>query len=231
MNIIENSKDKLVIRMERNESLMNAIRRSVTEIKTLAIEEVEIFKNDSALYDEVLAHRLGLIPLKTEKNMNSKTKIDFKLSKKGPCTVYAEDLEGSAEIIYPKIPITILGENHKLELVATATLGDGVYHDKHTPGIFYYRFLLQVNSSPEADKIIQESKGLIKPEKKGSKWICDLDEAVVDKIVEKNKDSVTDSEEMIVVIESFGMLTAKEIFLKACDAIVDNLDEVEKLIK
>ena len=44
--------------------------------------------------------------------MNSKTKIDFKLSKTGPCTVFAEDLEGAGEIIYPKTPITILGDEN-----------------------------------------------------------------------------------------------------------------------
>ena len=88
MEIIENNKEKLVLRIDSNEQLANAIRRSVSEVKTLAIDTVEIFKNDSALYDEILAHRLGLIPLKTEKSMSDKTKVDFKLTKTGPCTVY-----------------------------------------------------------------------------------------------------------------------------------------------
>src|SRR3989338_2422601 len=112
MDIIQNTPDKLILYMESNEQLANAIRRSVSEIPTLAIDEVEIFKNDSALYDEVLAHRLGLVPLKTEKSMNAKTQIDLKLSKKGPGLVYAEDLQGQAEVIYGKIPLTLLGENH-----------------------------------------------------------------------------------------------------------------------
>ena len=60
MEIIQKTAEKLILRMPANESLANAIRRSVSEVPTLAIEEVEIFKNDSALYDEMLAHRLGL---------------------------------------------------------------------------------------------------------------------------------------------------------------------------
>ena len=128
MESILKTQEKLVLRVEENERLLNALSRSVAEIPTLAINEVEIFKNDSALYDEVLAHRLGLIVLKTEKSMNSKTKIDFKLSKTGPCTVFAEDLEGAEDIIYPKTPITILGDENKLELVATAILGKGIDH-------------------------------------------------------------------------------------------------------
>ena len=65
MEVVKKTPELLVIRTEANESLANAIRRSVSEVPTLAIDEVEIFKNDSALYDEMLALRLGLVPLKT----------------------------------------------------------------------------------------------------------------------------------------------------------------------
>src|SRR3989344_4817009 len=143
MSIVIDSPDKLVLRLTISESLANAVRRSLSEVPTLAIDEVEIFSNDSALYDEMLALRLGLVPLKTERGMSQKTKIDLKLTKKGPCTVYAEDLRGQAEVVYPKIPITILGEGHKLELVATAILGKGIEHAKYLPGLCYYRNILE----------------------------------------------------------------------------------------
>src|SRR3990167_6775281 len=134
MEAITNTKEKLVLRGQISESLANAIRRSVVEVPVLAIDEVEIYKNDSALYDEVLAHRLGLIPLKTESNMTEKTSVEFKLTKKGPCTVYSGDLNGSGEVVFDKIPLTILGDDGKLELVATAKLGKGVDHAKYIPG-------------------------------------------------------------------------------------------------
>jgi len=232
MQTIQSTPEKLILRIDLNEPLANAIRRSISEVPTLAIDEVEIFKNDSALYDEVLALRLGLIPLKTEKSMSSKTKIEFKLSKKGPCTVYAEDLKGPADIIYGKIPITLLGENHSLELVATARLGTGLEHAKHVPGLCYYRHLVEVKSSPQVDNIIQNSKsGLIKPEKKGSKWLCDLNEAEIDEINKIEKDAVSDSNEMIFIIESYGNMPAKEIFEKAIKSLKSNLSDFEKKIK
>ncbi len=231
METIENTQEKLVLKGEISESLANAIRRSVAEIPTLAIDEVEIFKNDSALYDEVLAHRLGLIPLKTEKGMSEKTKIDLKLSKTGPCTVCASDLEGNAEVVYGKIPITILGEGHKLELVATATLGKGISHAKYTPGLAYYRHILEVKSSPEIDKLVQKSKGAIRAEKKGAIWVADLQEETVDEINKMDKNAIKDSKEMVFIIESFGLLSAKDIFSKAIEALTENLDEFEKAIK
>jgi len=231
MEVVKKSPELLVLRIDANESLANSIRRSVSEVPTLAIDEVEIFKNDSALYDEMLALRIGLIPLKTEKGMTKKTKIDLKLSKTGPCTVYAADLDGNAEVVHPKIPIVILGEGHKLELVATAVLGRGIDHAKFIPGLCYYHHLLEVKSSSEIDSIVQGSKGLVKPEKKGSKWICDLNEAEVDQIEKLEKESVKLSEEMLLVIESYGNMDAKDILTKAIDALSDNLDEFEKSLK
>ncbi|MBM3232660.1 DNA-directed RNA polymerase subunit D [Candidatus Pacearchaeota archaeon] len=231
MEVIEKTPEKLILRMPANESLANALRRSVSEIPTLAIDEVEIFKNDSALYDEVLAHRLGLIPLKTEKSMNSKTKVDFKLSKTGPCTVYSEDLQGSAEVVHPKIPLTILAEGNKLEIVATAILGQGINHAKYIPGLCYYRHILEVKSTPDIDKIIQNSSGAMKPEKKGSKWVCDLNDADIEAVTNVDKNAITQLDELVFIIESYGNMPAKDVFAKSIEALEENLDEFEKALK
>ncbi len=230
MEILEKSPEKIILRAEINETLANAIRRSISEIQVLAIDEVEIFKNDSALYDEVLAHRIGLIPLKTEKSMSEKTKIDFKLSKIGPCTVYSEDLQGPAEIIQGKIPITILGKEGKLELIATATLGKATSHAKYSPGICFYKHIQEIKSFPEIDKIIQNSKGLIKAEKKGSKWICDCNESEIHEIQKIDDKAVSDTKELIFIIESYGQMKAEDIFKEAISALTDNLKEFEKAL-
>lgn len=92
--------------------LANALRRiMIAEIPTIAIEKVNLYQNTSLLADEVLCHRLGLIPLKIDPSLieeklpdeeyNDKNHIKFFLHKK--CvkqgdrllneTIYAEDLE------------------------------------------------------------------------------------------------------------------------------------------
>ena len=46
-------------------ALANAYRRlMLSEVPTMAIEKVYIYNNTSIIQDEILAHRLGLIPLK-----------------------------------------------------------------------------------------------------------------------------------------------------------------------
>lgn len=231
MTIVSKSPDKVVIRMPANETLANALRRSVAEVPTLAIDEVEMYKNDSALYDEMVAHRLGLVPLKTEPKMNEKTKVELKLSKAGPCTVYSGDLEGNAEVVHDNIPLTILKEGHKLELVATAILGKGIDHAKYTPGLAYYRHILKVKSNPQIDTLIQKSSGLIKAEKSGSSWLCDLNEATQHAITVLDDKAMSDSDEMLFIVESYGNMPASDILKKAIASLSDNLDDVVKAFK
>lgn len=48
-------------------SVANAIRRIlIAEVPTVAIETVHIYQNTGVVQDEVLAHRLGLIPFKID---------------------------------------------------------------------------------------------------------------------------------------------------------------------
>jgi len=47
--------------------MANAVRRiMLSDVPTMAIEKVHIYQNTSIMQDEVLAHRLGLIPLKAD---------------------------------------------------------------------------------------------------------------------------------------------------------------------
>mmetsp|Transcript_24020 Transcript_24020/g.66564 ORF Transcript_24020/g.66564 Transcript_24020/m.66564 type:complete len:383 (-) Transcript_24020:401-1549(-) len=65
MNVIENEENNLVFElMGCDASFANALRRILlAEVPTVAIENVYMWNNTSIIHDEVLAHRLGLIPI------------------------------------------------------------------------------------------------------------------------------------------------------------------------
>ena len=68
LKIVTDSDDELVVDITGITAAMaNAIRRIlIAEVPTMAIERVDLYQNTSVLNDEILAHRLGLIPLKVD---------------------------------------------------------------------------------------------------------------------------------------------------------------------
>lgn len=248
MKILEKEKEKLVFMEEIDESLANAIRRSVTEIPVLAIDEVEIYKNDCVLYDEIVANRLGLVPLKMEKGMDfpeecsckgkgcSKCTIQLKLAVKKPGFVYAGELKGKAEVVFEKTPIAYLREDQEIELVAFARLGRGKEHAKYSPGLAWYRNIAEIEIKDSSAKECVEAcpLGLLSFDKKlevKNIWKCDLCEACVEACKNKgNPDAIKikPGKDIIFFIESFGQMEAKDIFIQAVDVLKDNLKKVLK---
>jgi DNA-directed RNA polymerase subunit D len=198
-------------------SLANAIRRSVLEIPIMAIDEVEIIKNDSALYDEMLAHRIGLVPIKTDIVKETK----FKLKEVGPKIVYSMDLKPSNGTPF-KLPLIILDDGQELELIANAKLGKGIEHIKYSPGLIYYKH----NLAPEILDFVEiddSGKVLYNEEEFKDKPLSEEQINKINKIKEVN--------ELVFNIESWGQIEVKEIFSKAIDVLDKNLQEFNKIIK
>jgi len=128
-------------------SFANMLRRAmVSEVPTLAIEDVRIYDNTSVLFDEMLAHRLGLIPLRTDLDRYV-TRAEctcegagcpvctatYTLSAEGPKTVYSSDLipqDPDAAPAEEEIPIIDLDKDQKVVLEAYAVIGTGKEHAK-----------------------------------------------------------------------------------------------------
>ena len=236
MKLIEKKENQIVFSEEISEGLANAIRRYVNEIPILAIDEVEIHRNDSALYDETIAHRLGLIPLKMDKTFNEKTEIGLKLSVKKEGVVYSKELKSKGvEVIFPEIPITILDKEQEIELIATARIGKGNEHSKFSPGLMFYRnsaeiiadsdFLEDIKKAcPKAEIKEKDRKIIILDNKKQE--ICDVCEGICEEHGKKAEVHLKD--ELIVTIESFGQMDVKEIFSNTIKELNKDLADVSK---
>jgi DNA-directed RNA polymerase subunit D len=214
IKLINKSDKKLSFSGEISATLANAIRRSVNEIPILAIDTLEISKNDSALYDEIISQRMGLVPLKNE-NLRLPEECDcgkedgcgkcstkFKLAKEGPCVVYSSDLSPKDSIEY-KMPITILAAEQEIEFVAIAKMGQGITHTKFSPGFLYYKYVDDIEDNKDDTKF--------------------------KKLIEENRKNA--GKEIIVNIESWGQISAKEIFTEAIKSLTKNLNELVKKIK
>src|SRR5579884_616275 len=67
VKVLEADQSHVKLKIEGfDQSYLNSVRRiSLAELPVLAIDDVVILENTSPVYDEVVAHRLGLIPLVT----------------------------------------------------------------------------------------------------------------------------------------------------------------------
>ncbi len=128
----------------------NALRRAMlADIPKMAIDYVDIYDNTSVIFDEMLAHRMGLIPIKTNLDMYqlreacdckgegcALCQVTFTLSAEGPCMVHSGDMKSSDPETIPadaNVPIIELKERQKLVLTAVARLGRGKEHAKFQP--------------------------------------------------------------------------------------------------
>ncbi len=161
----------------------NALRRSIlAEVPTFAVDEVEFFENDSALFDEIIAHRLAMIPLITPSERFSLDSLDLEdytvtlsLEAEGPGMVYSGDLKSDDEGVKPanpNIPIVKLAEGQRVMLNAYAKLGRGKDHAKWQPGYAYYKYLTKIHvdkSLPEWEELkeLAERRGLPTEETEG----------------------------------------------------------------
>lgn len=135
-------------------AFMNSFRRIiVAEVPSMAIDEVVVIENSSMLHDEILAHRLGLIPLRTDldsynlpEECSCKSELGCNLCRTSLTlnietqdnnkTVYSGDLKAENPDVRPvseKIPIVKLATGQRLKLEAYARLGKGEKHVKWQP--------------------------------------------------------------------------------------------------
>ena len=234
---------------------INTLRRyAISRVPTMAIDFVEFSKNSGLLYDEMVAHRLGLIPLTTDlENYNLpeeewteptedprvEVQLTLKSGKtKSPTVIYAEDLVSKDDKItpvHPKMPITKLIEGQEMEFVATARLGVGEEHVKWSPGHVWYRHYphITIDKQPKnAEELAERYPNVFEIKSKKLQLTKDAAYHFPDTDLDIDGISVEFKDgDYILLIESWGQLPPKKILQEALAAYDNQLDEFVKLTK
>ena len=205
IDILEKEDGRVIVKFSNSpRQYVNALRRlSISEVPTLAIDDVIILENSSVMHDEAIAHRLGLVPLRTDldrfvmphdcdckstlgcskcrvllvldSEANEKTKV-----------VTSGELLSEDELIKPvsrDIPIIILAPSQKLKFEAYARLGVGKDHAKW---------------QPTSAAIVKDGK---------------------------------DENESILIIETNGALTAEEVIMAAIEKLNSKIKNFNHVIQ
>jgi len=255
---------------DTNPSFANALRRViVADVPKMAIDNVEFhlgpimdekgtaYESVSPMFDEIVAHRLSMIPVPTDLDvLNFRAKcsckgegcpnctIMYSLNKKGPCTVYSGDLEPIGDtklrIKDDLIPIVKLADDQALLIYATAELGTGKQHAKWQAAIGAgYRYFAKIEiEHSKCDlggscvKICP--KGVLAKEdrkivaKRPEK--CNLCNSCVE-VCDAGVIKVTpDPTKILFRFETDGSLPAKEVLLQGLKALEERYEALREQI-
>jgi len=182
----------------------NALRRiCLNGVPVFAIDTVDIIENSSVLADEGIAHRLGLIPIKTDlsrfvepskcechsesgcSNCRVMLMIDA-VESDTTRTINSNELTSEDDTVKPtsdKIPIVVMAPGQRLKLEAYARLGRGTEH---------------------------------------AKW----NSSNISTLINTDKE-----EEYVLTVESTGALTPQQIFIGGVEELSKRLEEFNTILK
>ena len=237
----------------------NALRRTlINDVPKMAIETVDFhlgpirdeegneYESVTPLFDEMIGHRLGLIPIPTDLTLFGfrdqctcegegcpNCTIMYSLNKKGPCEVYSGDLEplGSQEfrIKDELIPLVKLGEGQAILIYASAELGTARRHAKWqvTNGVGYKYYPSVSIDHKKCDRggscvracpqgVFEKSEGEVSVVNPEA---CDLCRACLE-VCETNAVSVAgDDTRFIFEFETDGSMDATTALMKALEIL------------
>ncbi|MDD5253878.1 MAG: DNA-directed RNA polymerase subunit D [Candidatus Nanoarchaeia archaeon] len=256
LKLIDKNKEKISFLIKDTEAAyVNTVRRLIMEeVPTMAVEEVKFIQNTSALYDEMLALRLGLVVIKTDLksyNLPGECKCKGKgcaqcetyatLKKIGPGNVYAEDLkfkDPKIKAVYPKTLIVKLGDGQEVNVQCKLILGKGKDHAKFIPGLVYYNAypkieILKPTVATDAVKVCPRNVFRVANKKLNVEELekCDLCMACVESL---GKDVISvegSKKDFIVFVEPWGQLKSQEMIEEAMKELNKKLDEFNSKVK
>jgi DNA-directed RNA polymerase subunit D len=252
--------NKGVLRIEETDVyFVNALRRvMLAELPKLAIDDVIIYDNTSPLFDEMMSHRLGLIPIPTDLSLLSfrsdckcegkgcpTCTVRYTLSKEGEGVVYSGDLQPehpSYAIIEKGIPIVQLTKDQRVILEVEAVLGRGRDHAKWQ-SVLAPRYQMEATIHVDKKRLsdvkafLEELPKNLAVELKGER--LELKDSaqlpILETYLEKNKEDyiriTKDPSKMLFSFETDGSMSAKDALKESVTILTKKYEEFGKLFK
>jgi DNA-directed RNA polymerase subunit D len=240
---------------DSNAAFANALRRALmSEVPVMAIDEVEIFENTTSVFDEYIAHRMGMIPLTTDLKSYklpseccggncARCSVAMSLEADGPDTVYSKSIKSKdkeVKPVEPKIPIMKLAKGERLRLDAKAVLGLGKQHAKFQGCYATYKMLPVVGIGKNCDgcgacvkacprSVLEKSGKSVKV--KDIEACIECGECVIACGEKKAVKVSHDDTNFLFRLESFGNLGPKALLKKGLEALEDKAGQFEDALK
>jgi DNA-directed RNA polymerase subunit D len=250
-------------------SFVNALRRGLmADVPKMAISDVEFhlgaisdeegktFESTAPLFDEMIAHRMSLIPIPTDLSLYTfrsectckgegcpNCTIMYSLNKKGPDTVYSGDLEPLGDeklrVKDALIPITKLSDGEALLVYATATLGRGREHAKwqaaHAVGYGYYPSIAVSKKCDGCGDCVKRCPKDVLAKKDGKAVVerledCTLCKTCAEICPQKAITLSEDSTKVIFKFETDGAVPPKDAILYALKYLEDAFGELRDAV-
>ncbi len=231
----------------------NALRRTMlTRLPAMAIDEVLVLDNTSVMYDEMLAHRLGLVPLTTileDYNLPDECDCEGKGCSLCQCTltlekeaeddemlIYARDLTSQDPKVVPAsgdIPLVKLAPHQRVIIEAYARLGRGLENAKfQSVATVSYKYVPLVtvdktkcNQCGDCVEICPKKILRLDGDKIATQNTldCSLCEACVDECEPGAITIDSKSDSFLFKVESTGALPPEEIVVKSAELLKERV--------
>jgi DNA-directed RNA polymerase subunit D len=199
LDVIDSQPSRIRLRMKGIErAYANAIRRiAISQVPTMAIDDVVILENSSVMFDELVAHRLGLIPLKTDL-----TRYNL-----------PEDCDCHSALGCPKCRVLLVLDAEATDKIKTVNSGDLVSEDPETKPI---SDLIPIVKLAPGQKVKLEAYARLGKGIDHAKWQA----TSASVLTETGK-----PDEYELYIESVGSIPAPEIFIRAIEKLQKSLQD------
>ena len=257
---MEDTRAKFILK-NSSPAMANALRRTMLQdIPKMAIDKVDFhlgpimqddkeYESVTSLFDEIIAHRLGLVPVPTTDQFTFQKdcscggvgcpgcSIMYSLNKVGPGTVLSGDLlplgDSTLKVKDEFIPIVELTDSQAVLIYATAVMGTAKQHVKWQAafGVGYsYMPAIEIDAAKAADSDVRDYAvksypGLFKVED-GKLVVDDIYRASrYGKAIQQDpvlQDVVSidwDDSNFIFKFETDGSLTAQQVLDKAVEIL------------